>query len=650
MRETLHRWINSLLSAPFSLKGEGSGMSVTSPAPQARTIATAPTSSPALLPRGRREQIVLYFCFACLFLVTSTAYPADYQSYLNRFATFNHWSEHLPTTPDNDFLTFIEEDKPLANKLRERWLYHLANQQDWPNFHHYYRFSEDKTLQCYFHHANYKLGNTTLALNAAKELWFQGQSITKACEPLLDWFTHSQSFDERWLGQRIALALDAHNVSLARYLLKRYKVPKLKEEQLLLAIHQNPARISTLSRGDLHDLLYLYGLKRMVSVNMNKAIVLWEQPLTKKMLPAALQQDFLAHLTLYKIMRDQQDADRWFAKIKPGFHTDVLVEWSIRRALKHEQWTEVKRLIALLKDGQNPCWQYWLARALEALGEQTQAASIYKNLAQTRQYYGFLASLRLHKNCSFQNEKASNNPKTLEAYQSIISTIKQHYHTKKIWLASRLLNDFLLELPKEDKSTLVSWVASDLKWLAKAIYLSDTELNNQLSLRFPLPFQRWVEANAAHYHVPAELIYAIIRQESGFREDALSSAGARGLMQVMPATARIVAQHEKISYKNHQQLFVSLKNITLGSAYLGYLSKHFTHNIILMAAAYNAGPRQVHNWLKTPSHQAMDIWIETLPWRETRNYLKNVLSFYAVYQYRLQRKSDLARVMGTERS
>ena len=111
-------------------------------------------------------------------------------------------------------------------------------------------------------------------------------------------------------------------------------------------------------------------------------------------------------------------------------------------------------------------------------------------------------------------------------------------------------------------------------------------------------------------------------------------------MQLMPATAKEISKAEHIAYTNKKQLFSSQTNIKIGVAYLKQLSKRFHQHPILMAAAYNAGPKQVTFWLKNHTPKEMDIWIETLPWTETRNYLKNIIAFYAVYQYRLQAKED----------
>jgi soluble lytic murein transglycosylase len=192
---------------------------------------------------------------------------------------------------------------------------------------------------------------------------------------------------------------------------------------------------------------------------------------------------------------------------------------------------------------------------------------------------------------------------------------------------------------------LAYWLAHELHWYSQSLYLSNNEaLNDQLSLRFPLPYSALVAQHAKTYRVSKEFIYAIIRQESTFHENIISSAGAHGLMQVMPATAQITAKREKIALHNKNQLFAAEKNIQLGTAYLKQLTQRFRHPV-LISAAYNAGPRQVVYWLKNHPPKQMDIWIETLPWQETRNYLKNIISFYAVYQYRMQTKPDLSHFM-----
>ncbi|VEG89628.1 lytic transglycosylase domain-containing protein [Legionella spiritensis] len=589
------------------------------------------------------KKLQVLFLTLCLSIF---AHASSGQAYLERFMDYSQWNQSLPEEPDDKFLVFISDDQPLGKKLREKWLYQLANQKDWTQYSKYYKPSEDVNLQCYAHLADYYQGKTTAALAAAVPLWLYGSSRPSACDQLFDLLIHSEGFDENLISQRIALALDKRNLPLARYLLKKYKTPRLKDEQLLIRIYQSPTRITQLEDSELHDDFYLYGLKRLVSINMDQAIKYWRHVKTRKLLSEAQQQAFLAHVALYKAMRNHNDAYAWFAKVKPAYYNDVLLDWQIRFALKRHQWHRVERLIRHNPDKDNPCWQYWLARSLDALGQREKAREIYTSLAETRNYYGFLASLRLNKKPSFQNEKPHNDLSILKPYQPVTDNIKALYNSSQALQASRLVNDFVSELPKADKSALAYWIANDLRWPGKSVYLGNSdELHNQLSLRFPLAYSQAISHDASQYHIPKELIYAIIRQESGFRENVVSSAGAHGLMQVLPTTARMVARANKVPYSSKTELFSSRKNISLGVAYLNSLARRFGNHPVLMAAAYNAGPRQVTYWLKNHPPKEIDLWIETLPWHETRNYLKNVIAFYAVYQYRLQKKIDLSDFM-----
>ncbi|MGQ3890658.1 transglycosylase SLT domain-containing protein [Legionella sp. CNM-4043-24] len=567
--------------------------------------------------------------------------------YYERFMAYSHWNENLPVdASDEAFLAFISSDSPLSNKLRDKWLYQLARQKDWANYKKWYRHSNDLNLQCFYHRADFYLGQPELALKEARRLWLSGDTLPVACDVLFSMLRQSSDFDEKLITQRISLALEKQNLPLAHQLLMQYKKPRVKEAQLLTLASQSPSRVTKIGPGELHSEFYLYGMKRLVSINMDRALDFWKLPHTQKMLNTAQKQAFLAQVALYKAMRNTDDAEEWFARVKPAYYNDTLLDWQIRYALKREQWKRVIKLIALSNDKDSPCWQYWLARAQEATEQKESATLIYQNLAKNRNYYGFLASMRLHSKPSFENENISTNTALLRPYQPITNNIKTLYNSNQSTQASRLLNDFMLELPKEHKSALIYWLASKLQWHGKSVYLSNNpELANQLSLRFPLTYIAIVNAHAKNYRIPKEFIYAIIRQESGFREDVVSPAGARGLMQLMPSTANLVAKKEKIQYKDKAQLFSSEKNINIGVAYLQHLSKRFHNHPLLIAAAYNAGPRQAVNWMKNQSSGDIDVWIETLPWRETRNYLKNIMAFYVVYQYRLNQKPDFSAFM-----
>lgn len=569
------------------------------------------------------------------------------QDYLNRFMTFQQWSQGLPKKPDDAFLEFIKDERPLSTKLRSRYLYYLAKHEDWTTYLQYYNSSsKDINLQCYGQLAKYKLGQTKEALQSARLLWLSGDSLPESCNMLFNLLVKSELFDDKLIKQRIILALDKRNLSLARFLLKKFKEPRLQDEALLTTIAQNPTKVSIIGPGDLHDYFYLFGLKRLVATNIDKAVKQWNNPKTNLLLNEAQKQAFLTHLTIYKSMKNHPDAPDWFAKIKSVFYSEALLDWQIRFALKNKDWKNVEKLINESPEKSTPCWQYWLARSLEAQGKKDEAHSIYQKIAPTRHYYGFLASTRLHQKPSFENEVPVASAWRLQPYQPITTAIKNLYLNNQKVEASRLINDFISELPKDEKSALIYWLANDLNWYEKSLYLANTEeLSNQLLLRFPLIYQNEIRSHARNYHIPAEFIYAIIRQESGFRDHVVSPVGARGLMQVMPKTASAVAKTEKIPYVDQEQLFTYQKNIHIGVAYLKQLTARFNHHPVLVAAAYNAGPHQVRYWLKNHPPKDIDIWIDTLPWHETRNYLKNIMAFYMVYQYRMNQKPDLSDFM-----
>ncbi len=587
----------------------------------------------------------IFLGFISLFLSLSVdAFSPE--AYVDRFMTYSQWNQQLPEQPDNDFLLFISDSTPLAVKLREKWLYNLARKKDWLTYSNYYQSSNDINLQCFAQLAFFQLGKIEESLNSAQHLWLRGTSLPEGCNELFGQLEQNNYLSEDLITQRLILALGQNNLPLARYLLKHYRQPRLEDEQVLLAIYQKPTRILQLERREFYNYFYLFGLKRLVNLDIEQALVYWHHPKTQELLTATQQQDFLAYLALYKAIRNHNDAEEWFAKVDASNTTNVLLDWQIRYALKRENWPEVEKRICHLPEKDKPCWQYWLARALTARGEGTKANAIYESLAESRNYYGFLASLRLGKSPRFEEEYPSYAREQLLPYQSLIKTIKLLYTNKQELQASRLINDFISELPLEEKTAVIHWLATDLQWYSKAIFLSNREkLDNVLSLRFPVILQSLINHQAQIHRLPPALIYAIIRQESGFNDNAVSTAGALGLMQLMPSTASSVAKHAGIPYLDQRQLFLTAKNIAIGAAYLKQLMQQFNQNLILVTAAYNAGPKQVKRWVYFHPPTQLDIWIETLPWHETRNYLKNIIAFYSVYEYRMRAKPSLPGLM-----
>jgi soluble lytic murein transglycosylase len=180
-----------------------------------------------------------------------------------------------------------------------------------------------------------------------------------------------------------------------------------------------------------------------------------------------------------------------------------------------------------------------------------------------------------------------------------------------------------------------SLVAEEAGWHDQAIFtLAKTAYWDDLELRFPLHHDDLINDAAKDFTLDPSWIYAVIRQESAFRQDARSHVGAVGLMQLMPSTARRVAKGMlNQRAPKTKQLLEAETNISLGSAYLNQLSQKYDGNIILATAGYNAGPLNVDRWLGKTELPA-DVWIELIPFHETHRYVRSVLSYMVIYDKR----------------
>lgn len=568
------------------------------------------------------------------------------RNYLHKYNTYLFWAEHLPDTPHPEFISFIEPVTPLTQKLREKWLFHLARRQDWVLFNLYYRPTNNEGLLCYAQMALYQLGKQSEAIQNTLPLWSSPTAQSSLpCRHLFALLQHDHALSHQQIEQRIAQALENDHIAAAQDLLAHLGPSYVQTATMLKRISQNPREILHLQPGPLSGALYLYGLSLMLKRNIDTAVTLWQHPLSAKLLQPAQAQQFLAHLALYKAMRHAPDAEEWFAKVQPAYCNAQLRDWEIRYALIQKNWKKIEQITATLPPEQTePFLLYWRARALDRLDHHSEAQAIYHGLALKRSYYGFLASIAVRQAYHFEFEPTPHDPGVLAVYKPITDQIAGYHRNNQSYLAAHTLNEFSLELPKSHKSALVYWVAHHLRWHGKAIYLStqDDVLKNQLVLRFPLTYQEQIQKLANQYHVSPALIYATVRQESTFIENIKSEAGAYGLMQILPNTAKHIARHAKIPYSDPKDLFYPEKNLHIGVAYLNKLHQQFKAHPVLIMAAYNAGPKQVRRWVNDHSPHDIDIWIETLPWQETRDYLKNVISFYAVYQYRMQQKPNLA--------
>jgi soluble lytic murein transglycosylase len=199
----------------------------------------------------------------------------------------------------------------------------------------------------------------------------------------------------------------------------------------------------------------------------------------------------------------------------------------------------------------------------------------------------------------------------------------------------------------QDQIKQAATLASKWQWHDSAIRtVAKTPHRNDFSLRFPMPYKQQVQQHAQAQELDPSIIYGVMRRESLFDPLARSSVGALGLMQLMPSTARRVAKSLGMKRPRKSDILRVENNIRFGTHYLKTVMKRFDNNVALAAAAYNAGPGNVKRWLPKNSIMSADLWVETVPFKETRNYVQAVLAYSTVFDKSLGRSTLMSSRMG----
>ena len=317
-----------------------------------------------------------------------------------------------------------------------------------------------------------------------------------------------------------------------------------------------------------------------------------------------------------------------------------LLEWWVRYDLAKENWTAVSLTISRMPDEQkdDARWRYWEARARLEMGDPETAARLLGELALEANYYGFLSADRLDLPYTICAQEPAVGQKDVEALRQQSGFLRA-LELRKAGLPNWSRSEWKMAAKVLDRDGLrvAAALAHREGWPDMAIYaLGNSGDLRWYEWRFPVEYRSLVDEKAAGLNLDSSWVMGLMRSESAMAEDALSSAGARGLMQVMPETARQLANRHSFSYTGKQQLMQAGDNIQFGTAYLRELLDRFQENPVLVSGAYNAGPNAVGRWMDDRTTDDPAIWVETLPYYETRDYIPRVLAFSTIYDWRLQ--------------
>ena len=523
------------------------------------------------------------------------------------------------------------KDAPVAVSLRADWLRLLATRQQWEQFDAEYTQApgEDVELLCYTLQSRWRAGKEE-ALSYARRLWFSGRDRPDSCTPMFDALAERSQLGPDDVWARIRLALEAGNAGVARRAAEYLPAKEQPEARVLSGIAVNPQAFLEHKNFNLKTRAgretVMYAAHRLARTAPSQAAQQWAK-LGERFTDA--ERAYVWGLIAYQgAQRHDPNALAWYAKAAEL--NDQQLAWKVRIALRAKSWPDVLAAVDAMspKEAQEPAWRYWKARAAKAQGRAAEAQALFMALATDFSFYGQLAT-----------EELGDRGKTPAA--SYKPTRDEVQAMAKVPGFQRALAFYRLNLRFEGNREW-SWTIrnfDDKQLLAAAEFARRSEIYDRaintadrtrelhdFSMRYLAPYRDVMKGYVSQQQLDEAWVYGLIRQESRFIADVKSSAGAAGLMQLMPATARWVAQKVGLKdFRGGAQTVNVETNLNLGTWYLKHVLDTLDNHPVLASAAYNAGPGRARAWRAAEPMDAA-IYAESIPFNETRDYVKKVMS------------------------
>ncbi|MFP4276692.1 MAG: transglycosylase SLT domain-containing protein [Wenzhouxiangella sp.] len=568
----------------------------------------------------------------------------DYQ--LTPYLEYELKRQTIEAIPADQMSRFLARyrDWSFAAGLETVWLRSLGERGDDQLLQRYGRDSTDTEVRCWLARADLAAGQSEDLAERVAGLWLVGRSQPSTCDPAFQWWRRQghPTTDQAWT--RFRLALDGGETGLARYL-RRY----LDEDQRAWAEHwlelrARPERLISLARQwpdrALARQIIADTLTRQARRDWRQAERAWLVLTERFDFEPARRASVEREIALFRAVALDPDAVAAIDALPERALDQQMLEWRARAAMARGDWEQVLGSIqrmGLIEQGQAR-WRYWRGRALAAMG-RPEAMLAFGSLAGEATYHGFLAATWLGQDLSLCPQDLPVDPprqrrlmrdaefeRALELFE-----VGLVHHARRTWSnVWRRLSD--------DERHQAALLAAGRGWHDRTIAaLGASGLMRAYPWRFPMIENARVTGHARRWQVDPALVYGLMRAESAMQADALSPAGARGLLQLMPGTARAVARRHGLAFNGSADLLDPAVNIPLGIAHLGELQQRYDGDWVRVAAAYNAGANAVARWLEERPVTEPDVWVETLPFFETRDYVPRVLAFATIYEWQLER-------------
>jgi len=546
--------------------------------------------------------------------------------------------------------TFLRErgNQPVTRSLRNDWLSNLAVRQRWDWF--LPRSTEVSTpaLICARLAGRIATGDTQSVRAQALARWSQPQRQPPECDPVFAWLKQQGLLTPALAVERTRSALAADNARLAREFASDVPpdqaAPLLQWVRLLETPRPTLTALANTPTAPVEPEALVAGFDRLSRGDAAGAAALLPRLLERSDMTPAMRARLQRSAALGAAYGRDPTAVAAFEALPAEAVDGDVQEWRVRAALWAGNSARALGWIQQMPPtlAEQPRWRYWRARTLAASGQDEPAEALYSELADLRDFYGYLAADRLQHKYSLNAQPSPDDTRA----QSILAA------EPGLLRAHALFDCQMVDEAGVEWAVVVSGAAPPVKvqasrlaarwgWYAQSIAtLAQTGEFDDVVLRYPRPYTEAVAAASKLAQLPPDWILAVMRQESLFRSDVVSRAGARGLMQMQPSTAAAVARRWHLPLPTESPSRPD-PDVALGAAYLRELLDRYDGQLGPALAAYNAGSVPVARWLPAKPLEA-DVWIENIPYGETRNYVQRILEHIVAFAW--VRDGDLPRI------
>ena len=554
----------------------------------------------------------------------------------------------LADTSSADIENFLtrHENSLTADRLRADWLRQLARNAEWQTFLREYPKlgTADPELACFASQAKLARGDSGV-LSQARSLWFTAQVLPESCLAIFQAMFDKEILTTEDSWSRLRLALESGNLVGAKMLLRYLPMAQRPDARLLEPVAKRPQRY--LDKAPL--LVKTRGQRELAIYAIYKTAESWPEIAADHLrrisgqLTDEEREYAWAQLASVAARNLHAGALAWFKNAGSGMN-DRQLSWYGRAALRAGNWGDVLTAIDGMSKAERSRaqWRYWRARALLVQGRPAEADVLLATLSNEFSFYGQLAAEDL-------GTSISSAPQTYHPSGEEVDAIADDRGIRRALALYRagLRYEGALEWQwsvkdYDDKQLLAAaMLAVRNDWYERAIDTAErTAILHDFGLRYPAPYRKLVQEYSQQLDLDEAWVYGLVRQESRFVHTARSSAGASGLMQLMPATARWVAK--RLGMNGHHTTLTETvdSNIGLGTYYLRQVLDSVDKHMVLASAGYNAGPRRAREWAASRPLEGA-IYIETIPFAETREYVKKVMN-NTLYYARLFHHSNLS--------